>query len=468
MGKIGAIVCRHALAIVSGMSAVAVALADGSTNPTPLTLSVIGEPAPPPRASAKPATKLAKHEPEKGCYLGAYIDLDPALKLTYVDVNGRTRRLPEAFEALVKRPHAMYFFYLGYGQPLPADWVRILAAEGKFVHIALEPNSGLSHVRDDAYLRTLAADMRDSGAKIFLRFASEMNGPWVAYHGDPGLYREKFRLVSKVMREVAPNVAMVWCVYTTPRAPIPSYYPGDAWVDWVGVNIYNVTYFDQDRKTPAHHVTPTEMLDYIYTRYAERKPIMICEYAATHFSAVENKNVAHFAERNIAAMYGALAKRYPRVKAINYFNTNALALAHRQNNNYTVTGDERVLLAYRKAIAGPHFLGPPKPVVATAAPAALPTISNLVDDMSLQRKTKVGVVVRDLPEVSVVRFLVDESVVTAQRTGSVWFTEVDPARLAPGRRTIRAEGLDVDGRIVALGEVAVQVELPASMLRKVG
>ena len=36
-----------------------------------------------------------------------------------------------------------------------------------------------------------------------------------------------------------------------PQSNIASFYPGDDAVDWVGVNIYSVTYFNQDKKQPA-------------------------------------------------------------------------------------------------------------------------------------------------------------------------------------------------------------------------
>lgn len=302
------------------------------------------------------AAQLAKHEPESGCILGAYIDLDPSLSKTFIDQNNRPRKLPSEFEKIVGKKHGMYFFYLGYGQPLPSDWVRKLAAEKRYVHIALEPNDGLNAVQDNAYLRKLARDIRATGAEVFLRFASEMNGPWVNYNGNPNLYRKKFRLVAKVMREEAPNVAMTWCPYFRPESVIPSYYPGDDVVDWVGVNMYNVTYFNQNPNTPAHDVDPVAMLKPIYDRYSSRKPIMICEYATTHYSALEQNPAIDFAVSNIDRLYTSLKDNFRRVKAINYFNTNNLRLEHRQNNNYSVTNEEEVLRAYREAILSSYFL----------------------------------------------------------------------------------------------------------------
>jgi hypothetical protein len=298
----------------------------------------------------------AKLEPLYGCYLGAFIDLDYSLKEEYKDTIGRVRRLPSEFERIVGTQHSTYFFYLGYGRPLPKDWVGMLAAQGKIVHIALEPTRGIQYVLDDEYLATLAKDMGQSGAKILLRFGSEMNGAWVEYGRDPRLFKEKFKLVAKRMRQYAPNVAMVWCPYATPVSPIDSYYPGDDWVDWVGVNMYSVTYFDQDRKKPAGQVHPMEMLDYVYKRYSARKPVMIGEYGTTHFSALEKLSVPQFAERNLYALYAGLPRKYPRVKCISYFNGNNLALEHRLNNNYAVTQDADVLKVYRRVTEPAYYL----------------------------------------------------------------------------------------------------------------
>ncbi len=298
----------------------------------------------------------AKFEPLYGCYLGAFIDLDSTLQRQYKDSIGRMRRYPEEFEERVGRRHATYFFYLGYGRPLPTDWVKKLADQKKIVHIALEPNRGIQYVLDDIYLLELAWAMKASGAKIFLRFGSEMNGAWVEYGKDPELYKEKFRLVSEVMKREAPNVAMVWCPYTTPINPIENLYPGDDYVDWVGVNMYSVTFFDQDRNKPASHIHPTEMLDYIYEKYSDRKPIMIGEYGTTHYSALEGKSVPAFARNNIFDLYSGLARKYPRVKAISYFNGNNLELAHRLNNNYAITQNAEVLKAYQQITNVEYYL----------------------------------------------------------------------------------------------------------------
>jgi hypothetical protein len=181
-------------------------------------------------------------EPPVGCYLGAFIDFDGSLKKTIVDQNGTKHQDSGPFEQIVGKPHSMYFFYMGYGRRVPMDWLRKQAALGKFVHIAMEPNEGVELVKDDAYLNQLADDMARSGAKIFLRFGSEMNGAWSIYCRNPAEYRRAFRVVYQVMHRRAPNVALVWCPYCTPTSNIADFYPGDDATDWVGINMYSVTF----------------------------------------------------------------------------------------------------------------------------------------------------------------------------------------------------------------------------------
>lgn len=423
------------LAFLSGLSA-------AQENP----LSLLRVPLPKP---AKPVTletskALARLEPDQGCILGAYIDLDPNLSQIYKDGTGKNRKTPEEFESKVGVTHAMYFFYLGYGERLPMDWVRRLGDQGKYVHIAYEPNGGLGEVEDNAYLRQFAADCRDSGAKIFIRFASEMNGPWTKYSGNPSAYREKFRLVAKVMHEVAPNVAMVWCPYTTPEKTIPDYYPGDEWVDWVGVNMYSVTYFNQNLSTPGSHITPREMVEFVYNRWAAKKPMMICEYAATNYSAAENSDVVPFAMSKIRALYQDLPKRFPRVKAINYFSTNALQLDHRKNNDYTITRVEQLTAMYRELVSQPYFLKatPPPPVVyKEPAPEEASYVEG--DEISVGRLLEVS-----LPEgwdVSRVIFTVDGRVDNAVIEDGRWRWKAKTV----GSQILGVEVLDPKGKTLA-------------------
>lgn len=350
----------------------------------------------------------AKFEPEYGCYLGACIDLDPNLPL-HQDGTGRQRRLPQDFEERVGKHHASYMIYQLYGaRTFPTRWVRELGRAGKIVQIALEPNRGLEGVKDDEYLEKLAGQLASTEAPILLRFASEMNGPWTNYHGDPKLYIEKWRLVTSVMRKKAPNVAMVWCPYTTPRSLIDRYYPGDEWVDWVGVNMYSVTYYNQDRRFPGLDDHPADLLSYVYEKYSARKPIAICEYAAASYSAMEDANVPVFAEECIRSLYWALPRRYPRVKFISYFSSNNMQVEHRKNNDYSVLAQPEVIEGYREAIAPNYFLSS---FQEQAKSGPMP----LRDEEALAKDDRISVWARSPGRRSLVEVLMGEKLIYAHR-----------------------------------------------------
>ncbi len=385
-------------------------------------------------------------EPAVGCYLGAFIDFDGSLKKIIKDQNGTKHQDSGPFEQIVGKPHSMYFFYMGYGRRVPMDWLRKQAAMNKFVHIAMEPNEGVELVKDDAYLNQLADDMAKSGAKIFLRFASEMNGAWSIYSRNPAEYRRAYRLVYQVMHRRAPNVALVWCPYCTPIANIADFYPGDDATDWVGINMYNVTYHNNNIKSPGENEHPCDLLSYVYDHYAARKPMMICEYASTHSSAVEGIARPDFAFRKILTLYNALPRLYPRVKSINYFDSNNLQfVTERAYNDYSVTDDTSVNDAYRSSISTPYYLSAPLPDKAIPPPAPMPMRPN----ERLKGKTTFSCFARTPSDRVSLRYKIDGVVIYRAYRTDLWECVWDAGNVKPGKHILTLEVTNLKGKVVA-------------------
>ncbi len=292
----------------------------------------------------------AKFEPDNGCYAGAFIMNDS-------NINGNVER----FEQLTGKDHSMYFSYTAYGQPFPADWVKYYSSQGAVVQIAFEPNNGLNEVVDGDYIRNWAREARRSGAMILLRWASEMNGNWVAWNGDPQIYIEKFKLIHDIMKEEAPNVAMVWAPNDIPNDPnvpkfsIPAYYPGDDYVDWVGIDFYGVYYYENG--TPER-TDPREKLKVVYDVYSSKKPIIICEWAATHYTERVNppETTTDYAIAQMDSLYLNLQNQFPKLKALCWFDMNTLST---NGNNFTLTDDQQVLNNYKLIMRNSYFRSTP-------------------------------------------------------------------------------------------------------------
>lgn len=298
--------------------------------------------------------QLERLEPESGCFVGAFIDRDDNLR-QFMKAS-QTHGDVDQFNELTRKAHASFFMYRSYGQPFPVEWARYLKAREAIVHIAWEPRD-LDQVRDDEYLRGFVDDLISLDHPVILRFASEMNGEWTPYHGNPERYKQAFRLVYQATRR-APKVAMLWCPNTIPRQGLESYYPGDDAVDWVGVNFYSVPFLDNDRARPGDKIHPTDHLQAVYDLYSARKPIAIGEWAASRESKASPEPLTEFAKTKISQLYSSLPTRYPRVKLVSWYDSNNLreATPSRQLNNYQVTSPPDLLGQYRKAIASPYYL----------------------------------------------------------------------------------------------------------------
>ncbi len=360
--------------------------------------------------SAKAIGKLytgAQNEPFVGCYSGAFIDRDDSLGTPWVDENWQKHHTPEQFEQAAGKQPGSIFTYLSYGRPFPKQWVAQLKSKGVIPHIAWEPKS-LNSVQDDEFLKQFALDLREADWPIFLRFASEMNGKWTPYHGNPTLYKQKFQLVYRTIHRHAPRAALIWCVNNPPLGNAHDYYPGDNFVDWVGVNFYSVPFADNRRDRPVWDNNPLALLDPIYKRYSPRKPIAICEFAASHKSILQPKIIDKFAIEKLNLVYGSLPLLYPRVKMINWFSMDTIKYPTpgKTRNNYDLTDHPRVLKAWQNVTNQPHFLTTWQRLGDQLPPVARPLVGK-----SVKRGTRIRIFARSFDSRAKIYAAIDNKVV---------------------------------------------------------
>jgi hypothetical protein len=321
-------------------------------------------------------------------------------------------------------------------------------------HIAWEPSS-LNMVRDDAYLQEFARDIAALDWPVFIRFAGEMNGFWTPYHGDPELYRQKFRLVHQVLHRYAPKVATIWCVNSVPSRTVPNYYPGDDACDWVGINLYSTPFYDNDRTRAAFLDSPLALIDPIYRFYAKSKPIAICEYGASHMAAVDRVQRNDFAIDKMSLLYSALPRLYPRIKMINYFDNDNLtnATAGRQLNNYNLTEQPQILNVYRSLISTPYFLSTPQQ--ANGPPPLLPR--PLVPGQKLSGQARLSIWVKTYVPRPSVFVKVGERIVYAGRQPGAHSVDLDASQLPPSRQPVTVYIYDNRNRFVTMEMTVVIV-----------
>ncbi|HET8815125.1 MAG TPA: glycosyl hydrolase [Solirubrobacterales bacterium] len=176
----------------------------------------------------------------------------------------------------------------------------------------------------DSYIAQFATEAREWGHPFFLRFAWEMNGNWFPWsegaNGNSlGQFVPAWRHVHNIFSAVgADNATWVWCPYADTsrrlrRVPLKRLYPGHSYVDWTCLDGYN---WGQNPINPRPWRSFREIFDPAYKlvtkKIAPRKPLMLGEFATSPYGG-------HKALW-IRKMFEKLPRRYPRVRALIYFN----------------------------------------------------------------------------------------------------------------------------------------------------
>lgn len=174
--------------------------------------------------------------------------LSPSRKFLGVAVNGVPRSLApaKAFGALVGKQPNLLAFYVAWGDQLSVGQAHAIWDSGALPYMAWEPFSvPLSKIAggaSDMYIREFAAEVRTLQVPIAISFGHEMNGfwyPWGTKSTNARNFVKAWRHVHDLFQNVgATNVIWVWSpnvVNPMPQVALKPYYPGNGYVDWVGV-----------------------------------------------------------------------------------------------------------------------------------------------------------------------------------------------------------------------------------------
>ena len=242
-----------------------------------------------------------------------------------------------AFEADAHKAVSIVMWYQQWGltdgwQYLQPSWMNTVRSHGAIplvtwdpenpsVYGPVQPAYSLQNIINgnfDAYITRWAQDSKAWGHPYFLRFAHEMNGNWNAWSeqvngNKSGQFVLAWRHVHDIFTRLGvSNVTWVWTPnidYST-STPLRELYPGDAYVNWVGMSGYNWG-------TLGGHVWQSFSSVFSQTYYdilnITSRPMMIAETASTEIAG--NK-----ASWIIDAFVTQLPHNFPRIRAFVWFN----------------------------------------------------------------------------------------------------------------------------------------------------
>lgn len=248
-----------------------------------LLAATVGACAPPaPVVSGGPA--IAKAPPQS---TEAPYDIRPLLKpdRKYLGVafNGSPRDSAPliAFARKAQKEPNLREYYAKWGDPFQPVVNRAVWDGGQLPFLVWEPFSRtaaqIAAGRDDAYIRQFADTVRDYNRPLALSFGHEMNGgwyPWGSKKTSAADFARAWRHIHDLFTdEGAGNVIWVWSpnvINPVPDVRLEPYYPGDAYVDWVGV----VGYYALSGPTAFKTLFGPTLAE---IRRFSRKPFLIAE-----------------------------------------------------------------------------------------------------------------------------------------------------------------------------------------------
>jgi hypothetical protein len=207
----------------------------------------------------------------------------------------------------------------------------------------------------DAYIRSVADMLASySDIPVFLRFGAEMNNwDWSAV--SPQQFVGAFRRAADIFRARASNVAMVWSVVPGIwMVDMNDFYPGDAYVDWVGVSLYATKYSGDrmDRDATFNQVNfaadgfnPVLAMQRVIDLYGARKPIMLSESGAMHRFKSPPIDESAWGKVQLEKMLKYIPMVFPQVKMMLYFDVqinhelNDYQLSHNSNSARALRAD---------------------------------------------------------------------------------------------------------------------------------
>jgi hypothetical protein len=217
-----------------------------------------------------PAMTSAYLRPDPASYLGVYEFGPPA---TY-------QRVAEFSQVIGRQPN-LVGYYSGWGERFETPFADTVNSHGAITILQIDPTYAsiplIATGGYDRYLRSFADSVRDFRHAVVIGFGHEMNAYWYSWgygHVPPSTFVAAWRHVVTLFRDQgANNVTWLWTIQADEpgTGPINWWWPGAAYVTWVGIDGYY--YYPSDTFATVFGKTIAQV------RELTGKPVLLSETA---------------------------------------------------------------------------------------------------------------------------------------------------------------------------------------------
>ena len=213
-------------------------------------------------------------------------------------------------------PQDIYITYLTQGSPFPSDFITLCTIKDRLPLIVFRPTD-----YSIEYINELASRLAQYNKPMLLQLDGSLSDK----------FRDFFRSTSDTIHLKAPEVAMVWGISDSRVQGISQLYPGDSYVDWVALNIFE----GADRNGILTDPYP---LYHTLSYFEKSKPVMI-NLSVASYTEDGHKYFAYEAAEEIKRIY-SMAQQSSAIKAVNYISRTT------PRGNAQLTNSEAVIRAF--------------------------------------------------------------------------------------------------------------------------
>jgi mannan endo-1,4-beta-mannosidase len=142
--------------------------------------------------------------------------------------------------------------YVAWNSPFDTGAASSALSYGAMYYVVWEPYgpsvADIADGKSDAYITRFAEAVRDFGKPVAISFGHEFNGDWYPW-GTTGTTPSEFVAAWQHIHDLfaaagAKNAIWIWnpnCIDAAPDVQLEQYWPGSAYVQWVGVTGYFAT-----------------------------------------------------------------------------------------------------------------------------------------------------------------------------------------------------------------------------------
>jgi len=281
--------------------------------------------------------------PDAGCFLGIYsfvdsprdwftlkIGVEPKISTPMVRTFEVYDKFPKTLAERISESETIPFFYLDLTKYIEPHGFKNLIENKEFAE----------------RIKKYADDIVEFGKPIFISTMRELNGNWFPWGHNPKIAIKVWKHMWNIFEQRGANeyTTWVWEIYCPNGAPSSiignpnSYYPGDQFVDWIGLSGYS-----RDKINRTGSMSFNELFYETYKtmrRYHDNKPVMIAECGKTR-----SKNQSKWYGKAITSL-----KNMPGLKGFIPWNN----INHELPSDCTFT--EETYQLFKEVVKDPYFI----------------------------------------------------------------------------------------------------------------